>query len=62
MDYYKLAKDNLDKIEKLLEGRIINNVCPYCRVEQQVKIITTERAVCTVCQNEFPVKIRLHFD
>lgn len=62
MDYYKLAKDNLDKIEKMLEGRIINNECPYCKKEQQVMIITTEKAVCMVCKNEFPIKIRLHFD
>ncbi len=62
MDYYKLAKENLDKIEKMLEGRIIKSECPHCQKEQQVKIITNEKAECTVCKNEFPIKINLHFD
>lgn len=62
MDYYKLARENKDKIENLLEGKVINNECPFCKKEQQVKIITLERAVCMECQNEFSIKIRLHMD
>ena len=62
MDYYKLAKENMEQIEEMLAGKIINNECPYCKKEQQVKIITTEKAVCMECNNEFPIKIRLHID
>ena len=62
MDYYKLAKENMEKIEKMLTGRIITNDCPYCKKEQQVMIITSEKAVCMECKNEFPIKIRLHID
>lgn len=62
MDYYKMAKENIDKISKMLEGKLIQNKCPFCQKEQQLKIITTERAVCTVCNNEFPIKIRLQIE
>ena len=58
-DDLEYIKNNLDMI---LKGKEIEYECPFCNQIEKIRIISSERAQCLKCENEFAIKFRLHLD